>query len=151
MLTGAPSRPPCGGRGSKHGLGGYQDPDELQRDDETPQQGLELLVAESVPLRYPDGLPPEVDRQLRHELALIGSLDYAPYFLTVNSIVRYARSKGILCQGRGSAANSAVCYVLGVTAIDPVRSGLLFERFISAEAARRPTSTWTSRASAARR
>ncbi len=90
-------------------------------------------MAESVPLRYPDGLPPEVDRQLRHELALIGSLDYAPYFLTVNSIVRYARSKGILCQGRGSAANSAVCYVLGVTAIDPVRSGLLFERFISAE------------------
>ena len=111
----------------------YQYPDELQRDDETPQQGLERLVAESVPLRYPDGLPPEVDRQLRHELALIGSLDYAPYFLTVNSIVRYARSKGILCQGRGSAANSAVCYVLGVTAIDPVRSGLLFERFISAE------------------
>ncbi len=108
-------------------------PDELERDDETPQQGLERLVAESVPLRYPDGLPPEVDRQLRHELALIGSLDYAPYFLTVNSIVRYARSKGILCQGRGSAANSAVCYVLGVTAIDPVRSGLLFERFISAE------------------
>ena len=111
----------------------YQYPDELQRDDETPQQGLERLVSESVPLRYPDGLPPEVDRQLRHELVLIGSLDYAPYFLTVNSIVRYARSKGILCQGRGSAANSAVCYVLGVTAIDPVRSGLLFERFISAE------------------
>ncbi len=111
----------------------YQYPDELQRDDETPQQGLERLVAESVKLRYPDGLPPEVDRQLRHELALIGSLGYAPYFLTVNSIVRYARSKGILCQGRGSAANSAVCYVLGVTAIDPVRSGLLFERFISAE------------------
>jgi error-prone DNA polymerase len=111
----------------------YQYPDELQRDDETPQQGLERLVAESVPLRYADGLPPDVDRQLRHELALIASLDYAPYFLTVNSIVRYARSKGILCQGRGSAANSAVCYVLGVTAIDPVRSGLLFERFISAE------------------
>ena len=111
----------------------YQYPDELQCDDETPQKGLERLVTESVPLRYPDGLPPDVDRQLRHELALIGSLDYAPYFLTVNSIVRYARSKGILCQGRGSAANSAVCYVLGVTAIDPVRSGLLFERFISAE------------------
>ncbi len=66
-------------------------------------------------------------------MKLIAGLDYAPYFLTVNSIVRYARSKGILCQGRGSAANSAVCYVLGVTAIDPVRSGLLFERFISAE------------------
>ena len=111
----------------------YQYPDELERADETPQQGLERLVAESLPLRYPDGLPPDVDKQLRHELALIARLDYAPYFLTVNSIVRYARSKGILCQGRGSAANSAVCYVLGVTAIDPVRSGLLFERFISAE------------------
>ena len=111
----------------------YQYPDELERDDETPQQGLERLVSESVPLRYPGGLPPDVDRQLRHELALIAGLDYAPYFLTVNSIVRFARSKGILCQGRGSAANSVVCYVLGVTAIDPVRSGLLFERFISAE------------------
>ena len=111
----------------------YQYPDELERADETPQQGLERLVAESLPLRYPDGLPPGVEQQLRHELALIAGLDYAPYFLTVNSIVRYARSKGILCQGRGSAANSAVCYVLGVTAIDPVRSGLLFERFISAE------------------
>ncbi len=111
----------------------YQYPDELEREDETPQQGLERLMAESLPLRYPEGLPPGVDKQLRHELALIARLDYAPYFLTVNSIVRYARSKGILCQGRGSAANRAVCYVLGVTAIDPVRSGLLFERFISAE------------------
>ncbi len=111
----------------------YQYPDELQCPDETPQQGLERLVRESLPLRYPDGLPPAVETQLAHELRLIGALDYAPYFLTVNSIVRYARSKGILCQGRGSAANSAVCYVLGVTAIDPVRSGLLFERFISQE------------------
>ena len=111
----------------------YQYPDELERDDETPQQGLERLVSENLPMRYPEGPPPGVDKQLRHELALIAGLDYAPYFLTVNSIVRYARSKGILCQGRGSAANSAVCYVLGITAIDPVRSGLLFERFISAE------------------
>ena len=111
----------------------YQYPDELDRPGETPQQGLERLVQESTPLRYPDGLPPGVEAQLRHELILIASLDYAPYFLTVNSIVRYARSKSILCQGRGSAANSAVCYVLGITAIDPVRSGLLFERFISAE------------------
>src|SRR6202161_184014 len=60
-------------------------------------------------------------------------MQYAPYFLTVHSIVRFAKSKGILCQGRGSAANSAVCYVLGITAIDPTRSGLLFERFVSAE------------------
>ncbi len=74
-----------------------------------------------------------MSRQLQHELALIAQLDYAPYFLTVHSIVRFAKSKGILCQGRGSAANSAVCFVLGITAIDPTRSGLLFERFVSAE------------------
>ncbi len=111
----------------------YQYPDETGQAGETSQGTLERLVAASVPLRYPDGLPPEVDRQLRHELRLIGQLEYAPYFLTVNSIVRHARSQGILCQGRGSAANSAVCFVLGITAIDPVRSGLLFERFVSAE------------------
>jgi error-prone DNA polymerase len=74
-----------------------------------------------------------VATQLRHELNLIERMEYAPYFLTVESIVRFARSKGILCQGRGSAANSAVCYVLGVTSIDPVRQGLLFERFVSEE------------------
>ncbi len=116
----------------------YQYPDELERPDETPQQGLERLVWERVPERYPDGLPDDVDRQLRHELRLIAGLDYASYFLTVHSIVRFARSRDILCQGRGSAANSAVCYVLGVTSIDPVRSGLLFERFISAERAEPP-------------
>src|SRR3546814_13923914 len=71
--------------------------------------------------------------QLEHELRLIAQLDYAPYFLTVHSIVVEARRRGILCQGRGSAANSAVCYVLGITSIDPVRSELLFERFVSAE------------------
>ena len=70
---------------------------------------------------------------LRHELRLIETLEYAPYFLTVNSIVRFARSKDILCQGRGSAANSAVCYVLGITSIDPERNDLLFERFVSEE------------------
>ena len=111
----------------------YQYPDESEIAGETPQQCLERLVQESVPLRYPHGLPDDVARQLHHELRLIAQLGYAPYFLTVNSIVRYARSKDILCQGRGSAANSAVCYVLGVTSIDPVRSGLLFERFVSAE------------------
>ena len=111
----------------------YQYPDETERPGETPQAALERLVQEAVPARYPDGLPDDVAAQLRHELDLIGQLQYAPYFLTVHSIVRYARSKGILCQGRGSAANSAVCYVLGVTSIDPVRSGLLFERFVSAE------------------
>src|SRR4051794_34613864 len=73
--------------------------------------------------RYPEGLPDKVAAQIRHELNLIDRLGYAPYFLTVNSTVRFARSKGILCQGRGSAANSAVCFVLGITSIDPVRSG----------------------------
>ena len=111
----------------------YQYPDEAELPGETPQQALARLVQESIPLRYPDGLPQDVARQLRHELRLIAELDYAPYFLTVNAIVRFARSKEILCQGRGSAANSAVCYVLGVTSIDPVRSGLLFERFLSLE------------------
>ena len=111
----------------------YQYPDETERPGETPQAALERLVREAVPSRYPDGPPPDVERQLAHELRLIGELEYAPYFLTVHSIVRFARGRGILCQGRGSAANSAVCYVLGVTSIDPVRSGLLFERFVSAE------------------
>ncbi len=111
----------------------YQYPDENEVSGETPQAALERLVQESVPRRYPEGLPPDVEDQLRHELRLIAQLGYAPYFLTVHSIVRYARSRGILCQGRGSAANFAVCFVLGITAIDPVRSGLLFERFVSAE------------------
>jgi len=111
----------------------YQYPDEADVPGETPQAALERLVRENVPLRYPERLPPDVERQLQHELRLIAELEYAPYFLTVHSIVRFARSREILCQGRGSAANSAVCYVLGITSIDPVRSGLLFERFVSAE------------------
>ena len=110
----------------------YQYPKEAQPGEDA-QQALERLVQEGVPDRYPAGLPQAVGQQLRHELTLIASLAYAPYFLTVHSIVRYARGRGILCQGRGSAANSAVCYVLGITAIDPVLSGLLFERFVSAE------------------
>jgi error-prone DNA polymerase len=110
----------------------YQYPEEVEDPALTPQQTLERLVRECAQ-RYPEGVPEDVVRQLRHELQLIAKLDYAPYFLTVNSIVRFARSKGILCLGRGSAANSAVCYVLGITSIDPVRSGLLFERFVSAE------------------
>jgi DNA polymerase III alpha subunit len=111
----------------------YQYPDEIEDPALTPPQTLDKLVRESVPQRYPAGLPESVERQLQHELRLIAKLGYAPYFLAVNSIVRFARSKGILCQGRGGAANSAVCYVLGVTSIDPVRSGLLFEHFVSAE------------------
>ncbi|WP_034882042.1 error-prone DNA polymerase, partial [Gluconobacter thailandicus] len=111
----------------------YQYPTETERTGETAQDTLTRLVQAALPRRYPAGAPPEVETQIAHELRLIGSLAYAPYFLTVNTIVRHARSLGIVCQGRGSAANSAVCYVLGITSIDPVRSGLLFERFISAE------------------
>ena len=97
------------------------------------QAALDRLTWEGAAARYPEGLPADVAKALRHELGLIESLGYAPYFLTVDAIVRFARSKGILCQGRGSAANSAVCYVLGITSIDPGRNDLLFERFVSAE------------------
>lgn len=111
----------------------YQYPEERDDPALTPQQTLERLTWEGAATRYPEGVPDEVTAALRHELTLIGKLEYAPYFLTVNSIVRFARSKGILCQGRGSAANSAVCFVLGITAIDPGRNDLLFERFVSEE------------------
>ncbi len=111
----------------------YQYPHEVHIAGLTAQQTLERRTWEGAAGRYPDGIPDAVTKQLHHELALIASLDYAPYFLTVDSIVRFARSQHILCQGRGSAANSAVCFVLGITSIDPTRSGLLFERFVSAE------------------
>ncbi len=109
----------------------YQYPEESETPGLSDQEDLERLVHERLPVAYPDGVPDTVARQIAHELGLIRELDYAPYFLTVNAIVRFARDKGILCQGRGSAANSAVCFVLGITAIDPVESNLLFERFIS--------------------
>ena len=96
-----------------------------------PQDALARLSWEGAAARYPDGVPEKVRAQIIHELDLIGSLGYAPYFLTVYDIVRFARSRGILCQGRGSAANSAVCYCLGITAVDPDRVDLLFERFVS--------------------
>jgi error-prone DNA polymerase len=111
----------------------YTYPTEILQDGLNAQDRLEKLTWEGAALRYPEGPPNNVATQLRHELNLIGRMEYAPYFLTVETIVRFARSKGILCQGRGSAANSAVCYVLGVTSIDPVRQGLLFERFVSEE------------------
>ena len=111
----------------------YQYPHEVHIAGLTAQQTLEQRTWESADARYPEGLPDKIRKQLRHELDLIASLDYAPYFLTVDSIVRFARSQDILCQGRGSAANSAVCFVLGITSIDPTRSDLLFERFVSAE------------------
>ncbi|MBZ9992782.1 error-prone DNA polymerase [Mesorhizobium sp. BH1-1-4] len=111
----------------------YQYPEERDDPSLTPQQALEKLTWQGADAHYPEGLPDSVVASLRHELRLIEKLDYAPYFLTVNAIVRFARSKDILCQGRGSAANSAVCYVLGITSIDPGRNDLLFERFVSEE------------------
>jgi error-prone DNA polymerase len=111
----------------------YQYPEEATMPGLTPQQALEKLTFEGAAARYPDGVPGKVAAILTHELRLIEKLGYAPYFLTVNAIVRFARSRDILCQGRGSAANSAVCYVLGITSIDPERNDLLFERFVSEE------------------
>ncbi|GES53572.1 error-prone DNA polymerase 3 [Rhizobium sp. NBRC 114257] len=111
----------------------YQYPEEAIVPGKNAQQSLEHYVCECIPNRYPEGLPPSVLKVVRHELDLIRTMNYAPYFLTVFSIVRYARSQGILCQGRGSAANSAVCYILGITSIDPETNNLLFERFVSQE------------------
>jgi error-prone DNA polymerase len=110
----------------------YEYPDEVAAPGETAQQGLARLTWQGAAGRYPDGIPERVQASLEHELALIDRLGYAAYFLTVQDIVAFARSRGILCQGRGSAANSAVCYCLGITAVDPARADLLFERFISA-------------------
>ncbi|WP_242224795.1 error-prone DNA polymerase [Shinella zoogloeoides] len=109
----------------------YQYPDEKEYAHLTPQEALEKYTWEGAAACYPGGIPDKVRGKLIHELTLIAHMRYAPYFLTVRSIVEYARSIDILCQGRGSAANSAVCYVLGITAIDPMVNGLLFERFVS--------------------
>jgi len=111
----------------------YRYPREVVPEGETPIGWLRQLVDQGAAERYPQGTPPAVRKQLDHELALIQRMDFPAYFLTVNDAVRFARSQGILCQGRGSAANSAVCYVLGVTSVDPASSSLLFERFISEE------------------
>jgi error-prone DNA polymerase len=111
----------------------YEYPDEPVPPGLTPDAHLAALAQAGAATRHPDGVPDKVAALLTKELRIIAQLGYARYFLTVHDIVRYARSKGILCQGRGSAANSAVCYMLGVTAVDPAESDLLFERFISAE------------------
>lgn len=111
----------------------YEYPDELVPEGETPTSYLRKETYIGAHRRFPLGIPPNVQRQLEYELALIGEMTYEPYFLTVYDIVRFARSRHILCQGRGSAANSAVCYCLGITEVDPARSNLLFERFISKE------------------
>ena len=111
----------------------YQYPEEPTGSQAPPQQTLERLTREGLKERYPQGAPKKVLDAVRHELALIRKLDYAPYFLTVYDIVRFARSEKILCQGRGSAANSAVCFCLGITEVNPEKVDLLFERFISEE------------------
>ena len=111
----------------------HEYPDERRSGFASPQEALVHLTWEGAATRYPEGVPDNVRQALEHELALIGKLDYAPYFLTVHSIVRYARSQNILCQGRGSAANSAVCYCLHITDVDPRDGRLLFERFISSD------------------
>jgi error-prone DNA polymerase len=98
---------------------------------EDPQARLERLTAKGLKWRYPHGVPDKVTAQTAHELALIGRLNYAPYFLTVGEVVDYARSQGILCQGRGSAANSVVCYALGITEVSPEVGTMVFERFVS--------------------
>ena len=111
----------------------YEYPEEMRAGFATPQDALVHLAWEGAAARYPEGIPDSVRRSLDHELALIAELKYAPYFLTVHYIVGYARSQNILCQGRGSAANSAVCYCLRITDVDPRDGRLLFERFISSD------------------
>src|SRR5579859_5595135 len=111
----------------------YSYPAEVSEAGQGAQATLAHRTWEGAARRYPDGVPDKVRGILLHELGLIEQLGYAPYFLTVNAIVAFARGRGILCQGRGSAANSAVCFVLGITSIDPERNDLLFERFVSQE------------------
>jgi len=111
----------------------YEYPDEIVPAGETPQTYLRRLAQDGLKRRWPDGAPERVVKLVEHELELIAELEYEPYFLTVYDVVRYARSQNILCQGRGSAANSAVCYCLGITEVDPGRIAMLVERFISKE------------------
>jgi error-prone DNA polymerase len=116
----------------------YEYPEELAPAGQTPLEYLTRLAWAGAAERYPSGVPEKVRRLLEHELELIAQLRYEAYFLTVYDLVRFARSRGILCQGRGSAANSAVCFCLGVTPVDPERMDVLFERFISRERAEAP-------------
>ena len=111
----------------------YEYPDEPVPAGKTPHSHLEDLTWQGAAWRFPHGIPGKVRDTLVKELALIAELDYARYFLTVHDIVHYARSRGILCQGRGSAANSSVCYCLAITNVDPTEIDLLFERFVSPE------------------
>ncbi len=108
-------------------------PEELREGFATPQEALRAFAYEGAAERFKGHIPDSVSTAMEHELALVANMNYAAYFLTVHDIVRFARSKGILCQGRGSAANSTLCYCLGITDVDPLKHQLLFERFISVE------------------
>ncbi|MGY8654841.1 MAG: error-prone DNA polymerase [Verrucomicrobiia bacterium] len=116
----------------------YRYPSERLPDGQTSAEWLEQLTFQGAKKRFPEGVPKKVKAQIDKEMELIHELEYDGYFLTMWEIVRFCREKDILCQGRGSAANSTVCYCLGITAVDPVRMGLLFERFISRERAEPP-------------
>ncbi len=109
----------------------YEYPDDLVPEAQTPSTYLRHLTEQRMHQRWPTAVPESVRKQIKHELEIIAELHYEHYFLTVYDIVRFARSRGILCQGRGSAANSAVCYCLGITSVDPSCSEMLFERFVS--------------------
>jgi error-prone DNA polymerase len=111
----------------------YEYPEELVPKGETPASWLRWLAAQGLAWRFPGGIPDKVAQLVEHELRLIAELGYEPFFLTVHDIVSFAKRRGILCQGRGSAANSAVCYALGITEVDPKRMSMLFERFVSKE------------------
>jgi len=111
----------------------YEYPQEIVPAGETPASWLRKLTEEGLQRRFPSGIPLKVEEQAKHELALIAELSYEPFFLTVHDVVCFARGQGILCQGRGSAANSVVCYALGITEVDPARMNTLFERFVSRE------------------
>jgi error-prone DNA polymerase len=111
----------------------YEYPEELVPGGETPDHYLRRLTENGIKERWPKGETKKVRQMIEHELQLIAELSYEPYFLTVYDIVKFARSQNILCQGRGSAANSAVCFALGITEVDPSRMEMLFERFISKE------------------
>jgi error-prone DNA polymerase len=111
----------------------YEYPREIVPENETPASHLRALTEQGARQRWPQGVPAKVEQLIEHELELIAELKYEPYFLTVYDIVQFARSRGILCQGRGSAANSAVCYCLGITEVDPARMEMLMERFVSKE------------------
>jgi error-prone DNA polymerase len=111
----------------------YEYPEETVPHGRTPDEQLRILTREGAAERYPDGVPGDVQQTLEKELALIRKMNIARYFLTIKDIIDFARGEGILCQGRGSAANSAVCYCLKITSVDPAQHQLLFERFISEE------------------